>query len=202
MTNFDKLLIDGVSFDTRTKECVFNDDKIHIVDYFGVKDTRHFFMSSDVITAAFPSSITAITSALENCFSLTSVKIPNSVKKIGADAFNSCHSLTSIEIPDSVTEIGGGAFFRCSGLTSITIGSVDKDGVVEIRRGVKDLSLGNSNYAQVRILVDGTHYIKGMAVYSDNLPDGVDLVFNTNKKKGTPVLGFSEDGKADASGRD
>ena len=79
-------------------------------------------------------------------------------------------------------------------------GGIDKDGVVEIRRGVKDLSLGNSNYAQVRILVDGTHYIKGMAVYSDNLPDGVDLVFNTNKKKGTPVLGFSEDGKADASG--
>ncbi len=60
-----------------------------------------------------------------------------------------------------------------------------KDGVVEIRRGVDDLSLGNSHYAQVRILVDGTHYIKGMAVYSDNLPDGVDVMFNTNKKKGT-----------------
>lgn len=121
--NFDKLLIDGVSFDTITTECVFNDDKIHTVDYFGVKDTRHFFMSSYVITAAFPSSITAITGTLLNCFSLTSVKIPNSVKKIGADAFNNCIKLTSIEIPDSVTEIGSGAFFSCSGLTSITIGS-------------------------------------------------------------------------------
>lgn len=66
-------------------------------------------------------------------------------------------------------------------------GGVDKDGVVEIRRGVDDLSLGNSHYAQVRILVDGTHYIKGMAVYSDDLPDGVDVMFNTNKKKGTPM---------------
>ena len=56
-----------------------------------------------------------------------------------------------------------------------------KDGLVEIRRGVNDLSLGDSKYAQVRILVDGTHYIKGMAVYSDNLPDGVDVMFNTNK---------------------
>ena len=46
-------------------------------------------------------------------------------------------------------------------------GGIDKDGVVEIRRGVDDLSLGESHYAQVRILVDGTHYIKGMAVYSD-----------------------------------
>lgn len=60
-------------------------------------------------------------------------------------------------------------------------GGLEKDGIVEIRRGVDDLSLGNSRYAQVRILVDGTHYIKGMAVYSDDMPDGVDVVFNTNK---------------------
>ena len=68
-------------------------------------------------------------------------------------------------------------------------GGIQKDGVIEIRRGVDDLSLGDSHYAQVRILVDGTHYIKGMAVYSDDMPDGVDVIFNTNKKKGTPALG-------------
>ncbi len=68
-------------------------------------------------------------------------------------------------------------------------GGLDKDGVIEIRRGVDDLSLGNSRYAQVRILVDGTHYLKGMAVYSDDMPDGVDIVFNTNRPKGTPALG-------------
>lgn len=66
-------------------------------------------------------------------------------------------------------------------------GGIQKDGVVEIRRGVDDLSLGPSHYAQVRILVDKTHYIKGMAFYSDDLPDGVDVLFNTNKKKGTPM---------------
>lgn len=65
----------------------------------------------------------------------------------------------------------------------------DKDGIVELRRGVADLSLGESKYSQVRIMVDGTHYIKGMAVYSDNMPDGVDVVFNTNKSKDTPALG-------------
>ena len=62
-------------------------------------------------------------------------------------------------------------------------GGKSKDGIVELRRGIDDLSLGKSRYAQVRILVDGTHYIKGMAVYSDDMPDGVDVVFNTNKKK-------------------
>lgn len=65
-------------------------------------------------------------------------------------------------------------------------GGAQKDGVVEIRRGVEDLSLGNSHYAQVRILVDNNKYIKGMAMYSDDIPDGVDIVFNTNKKTGTP----------------
>lgn len=67
-------------------------------------------------------------------------------------------------------------------------GGLGKDGVMEIRRGVKDLDLGNSHYAQVRILVDGTHYLKGMAIYSDDLPDGVDVMFNTNKKRGTPMI--------------
>ena len=62
-------------------------------------------------------------------------------------------------------------------------GGIDKDGLVEIRRGCKDLDLGGSNYAQVRIMVDGSHYIKGMAVYSDDLPKGVDVMFNTNKTK-------------------
>lgn len=66
-------------------------------------------------------------------------------------------------------------------------GGIAKDGVIEIRRGVDDLSLGESKYAQVRIMVDGTHYLKGMAIYSDNLPDGVDVLFNTNKKTGTAV---------------
>lgn len=65
-------------------------------------------------------------------------------------------------------------------------GGIHKDGVIEIRRGVDDLSLGDSHYAQVRILVDGNRYLKGMAVYSDDLPPGIDVRFNTNKKRGTP----------------
>lgn len=60
-------------------------------------------------------------------------------------------------------------------------GGTQKDGLIELRRGVDDISLGNARYAQVRIAVDDTHYLKGMAVYSDDLPDGVDIRFNTNK---------------------
>lgn len=76
-------------------------------------------------------------------------------------------------------------------------GGIDKDGVVEIRPGVEDISLGNSSYAQVRVLVDGTHYIKGMAVYGDpkDFPKGVDMIFNTNKHVGTPMLSDDPDAK-------
>lgn len=57
------------------------------------------------------------------------------------------------------------------------------DGVMYIRPGVEDVSIGLNRYAQVRVNVGGTHYLKGMAVYKDDLPDGVDIAFNTNKKR-------------------
>jgi len=67
-------------------------------------------------------------------------------------------------------------------------GGIDKDGVIELRRGVPELSLGDNKYAQVRIGVDDTHYLKGMAVYSDDIPKGYDVVFNTNKHQGTDKM--------------
>ena len=74
---------------------------------------------------------------------------------------------------------------------------VDKDGIIELRRGVDDLSLGNSKYSQVRILVDDKKYLKGMAVYSDNMPDGVDVIFNTNKSKDIAKMDVLKDIKND-----
>lgn len=79
-------------------------------------------------------------------------------------------------------------------------GGLNKDGLVEIRRGVKDLDMGESNYAQVRILVDNDRYIKGMAVYRDNMPDGVDIIFNTNKKRGTDLRDVLKPVKTDSDG--
>ena len=79
-------------------------------------------------------------------------------------------------------------------------GGSEKDGVIELRRGVDDISLGESSYAQVRVLVDGTHYLKGMAVYSDNMPDGVDVIFNTNKPSGTPKEKVFKEIKRDKDG--
>lgn len=77
-------------------------------------------------------------------------------------------------------------------------GGIDKDGVIELRRGCQDLDLGRAHYAQVRIAVDDTHYLKGMAMYMDDetaskLPKGVDIIFNTNKHQGTPMISADKD---------
>lgn len=111
-------------------------------------------------------------------------QIGNYVSRDGGDTFDTFHypsSLNSKRLEVRYSDQGG----------------IDKDGVVEIRKGVKDLSLGNSNYAQVRILVDDKVYIKGMAVYTDDLPKGVDLRFNSNKPSGTPLNKVLKDIKDD-----
>ena len=64
---------------------------------------------------------------------------------------------------------------------------IDRDGLIQLRRGVPDISIGDNKYAQVRIAVDGDSYLKGMAVYSDNMPKGVDIIFNTNRSSKNPL---------------
>lgn len=103
---------------------------------------------------------------------------------------------TKIHSVDKYSEDGGRSFLGLEPIKNISSkrikvvygdeGGNEKDGVIELRRGVPELSLGTSRYAQVRIGVDGTHYLKGMAMYSDKMPKGIDILYNTNKKSGTP----------------
>lgn len=63
----------------------------------------------------------------------------------------------------------------------------DRDGLIELRPGCEDLNLGKNHYAQVRIAVDGTHYLKGVAVYNNNLPKGIDIRYNVSKPSTMPL---------------
>lgn len=113
---------------------------------------------------------------------------------------NGGYTKYGLEEPKSVSS--SKVFIRYNEDDSSGYKGVDRDGMIEIRRGIDDLDLGSSHYAQVRIAVDGTHYLKGMAVYSDNIPDGYDIVFNTNKHAGTAKMDVlkemkTKDGKVD-----
>ena|GEM_PF-3440884 len=55
------------------------------------------------------------------CNSLESVVIPNTVKKIGNNAFRNCTSLKSVYIPDSVTYIGDWCFYFCPALSKLIV---------------------------------------------------------------------------------
>jgi hypothetical protein len=80
-------------------------------------------------------------------------------------------------------------------------GGANADGVIYVRPGKEDLSLGVNTYGQVRIQVGNGHYLKGMAVYKDDLPDGVDLVFNTNKSNTGNKLDAMKPLKTDVTGK-
>lgn len=71
-----------------------------------------------------------------------------------------------------------------------------KVGVIELRKGVADISLGDRQYAQVRIRIGNARaYIKGMAVYSDDIPKGYDVVFYSDQE-------FRENGQIRGWGMD
>jgi hypothetical protein len=96
------------------------------------------------------------------------------IKQITDYSTDNGRSFLGIQTPISVSS-------RKIAINYAEDGGDKADGVIYVRPGVKHLSLGANRYSQVRIAVDGTHYLKGMAIYKEDLPAGVDLVFNTSK---------------------
>lgn len=141
---------------------------------------------------------TAVTALREEGYQLRWVKVP----QLGTGEFTTVKVLCKPDAPfpkidqikliGSHTKDGGETYTQPripENLSSKRVdvrygdkGGAERDGLIELRPGVDDLSMGGANYAQVRIAVDKSHYIKGMAVYNADLPTGVDVRFNTNKK--------------------
>ena len=71
-------------------------------------------------------AVTAIDDlAFNNCVNLTSVTIPEGVKRIGQLAFNSCLALTTITLPASVERVDARAFVECLNLKSVHTPSLE-----------------------------------------------------------------------------
>ena len=69
-----------------------------------------------------PDGVEAVGDYAFYCHSLTSVRFPETLRSIGANAFYYCRGLKSLSIPDGVSSIGTYAFGECSGLESVTLG--------------------------------------------------------------------------------
>ena len=92
---------------------------------------RAFEDCKSLRSLVIPNSVTSIGDyAFSGCRSLKSLVISNSVTHIAVGAFLSCTSLSSVVIPDGVTSIGEGAFIGCESLKSIVL----PDGVVSIEK--------------------------------------------------------------------
>ena len=73
------------------------------------------------ITSLSNGGVYSTTGFFEECYSLTSITIPNSVTEIGWDAFSHCTALKSLTIPNSVTVIRNNAFESCTSLEYLSI---------------------------------------------------------------------------------
>ncbi len=62
-----------------------------------------------------------VSSAFENCSSLKSILIPDSILSIGSSAFSDCTNLTEITIGCGVVTIGNYAFYNCTNLENVYI---------------------------------------------------------------------------------
>ena len=95
-----------------------------------------------------PNTVTKIgEDAFAYCVGLTSIEIPNSVTDIKSGAFSGCSGLTGVVIPSSVSNLGGYAFYGCESLTSMVIpNSVKSIGAYTLYgcRGLKSVVVGES----------------------------------------------------------
>jgi DNA-binding CsgD family transcriptional regulator len=116
------------------------------------------------------------------------------ISKPGTDLNTVIKNRDNIRLINEYSEDGGRTFLGIESPSHVSSsrimvryredGGADKDGTIELRRNVPDLSLEGKNYAQVRVGVDGTHFMKGMAIYGDNMPPGIDIIYNSKKPRG------------------
>jgi hypothetical protein len=83
--------------------------------------SENVFQSSAIVSVTIPEGVQRIGSAFRDCYSFTTISLPNSLRIIGDYAFYLCGSLTNVTIPAGVITIGRQAFYNCGSLTSVTI---------------------------------------------------------------------------------
>ena len=60
-------------------------------------------------------------SAFQGFTNITSIKLPQGIKKLGKVAFNNCSQLVTVTLPEGITEIGENTFRGCEKLEQIVL---------------------------------------------------------------------------------
>ncbi len=122
-----------------------------------------YLNDSPVTELSVPADITTIDDRFQNCTSIMSVTIPESVTTIDDSAFSGCTGLTSLTIPESVTSIGEQAFSGCKGLKNLRIEDGAETLMLYEDRQFDDCPLEtvylgrNIHYYSNRLYIGGTH---------------------------------------------
>ena len=116
LASADSVEIDGIYYNLVTKA------KVAEVTSNPNKYTGDIVIPESVTYNGITYNVTSIgDKAFVQCYSLNSIKIPNSVTSIGIEAFCDCTKLSTVVMPNNMTFLGHHAFERCLNLASIEI---------------------------------------------------------------------------------
>ena len=85
--------------------------------------------------------------AFDNCYGLLKIEVPESVTIINSYGFSTCIAATEVSLPNSLTYISGSAFYNCESITNLKIpGSVTYIGDTSFAEcfALKEIELPNS----------------------------------------------------------
>ena len=107
---------------------------------------------------------------------LEEVVFPDSITKIGENAFNSCRDLKTIDLPDNLVEIGEAAFIACSSLESIEIPNTVKSMSPSIFEECS--SLIHVKLPDYRIAINTATFKNCTSLTSIEFPDTLQYIYN------------------------
>ena len=140
---------------------------------------KAFDECTSLTSITIPDSVTSIVlRAFSGCTSLTSIMIPDSVTSIGDEVFINCTNLASITIPDSVTSIGDGAFWNCTNLTSITFGTNSKFTSIAVSAFYQCTSLTSITIPDSVTSIGESAFAGCSSLTSITIPDSVTSIGN------------------------